>query len=89
MTGCAAQTEPEMFAAMPEVSRVLGNEEKLKAASWQRGANARVSVSDIMAVKTQQPQPIDGLRERMMGAAELRVPLEVGIGAGANWDEAH
>ena len=30
-----------------------------------------------------------GLRERMMGAAELRVPLEVGIGAGANWDEAH
>ena len=31
----------------------------------------------------------NGLRERMMGAAELRVPLEVGIGAGANWDEAH
>ena len=31
----------------------------------------------------------DGLRERMMGAADLRVPLEVGIGAGANWDEAH
>ncbi|MCC6563196.1 MAG: DNA polymerase I [Xanthomonadales bacterium] len=30
-----------------------------------------------------------GLRERMMAAAELRVPLEVGIGAGANWDEAH
>ena len=30
-----------------------------------------------------------GLRERMMGAADLRVPLEVGIGAGANWDEAH
>src|SRR6478735_2712047 len=52
VTGCAAQTEPEMFAKMPEVSRVLGNEEKLKAASWQRGANARVSVSDIMEVKT-------------------------------------
>ena len=31
----------------------------------------------------------NGLRARMMGAAELRVPLEVGIGAGANWDEAH
>ena len=31
----------------------------------------------------------DGLRRRMMGAAELRVPLDVGIGAGANWDEAH
>ncbi|HWT16118.1 MAG TPA: DNA polymerase I, partial [Patescibacteria group bacterium] len=31
----------------------------------------------------------EGLRARMMGAADLRVPLEVGIGAGANWDEAH
>ena len=30
-----------------------------------------------------------GLVERMMGAAELRVPLEVGVGTGANWDEAH
>jgi len=28
VTGCAAQTEPETFAAMPEVSRVIGNAEK-------------------------------------------------------------
>src|SRR5436189_6083733 len=26
VTGCAAQTEPEMFARMPEVDRVLGND---------------------------------------------------------------
>jgi len=25
----------------------------------------------------------------MITAAELRVPLEVDIGVGANWDEAH
>ena len=31
VTGCAAQTEPETFAAMPEVDRVLGNDEKLDA----------------------------------------------------------
>ena len=29
VTGCAAQVEPQLFAAMPEVDRVLGNEEKL------------------------------------------------------------
>ena len=29
VTGCAAQTAPQDFAAMPEVDRVLGNEEKL------------------------------------------------------------
>ncbi|HEX7916769.1 DNA polymerase I [Rudaea sp.] len=31
----------------------------------------------------------DGVRERMMHAAELAVPLIVGIGVGDNWDEAH
>jgi len=30
-----------------------------------------------------------GLRERMTDAAELRVPLRVDIGRGANWDVAH
>src|SRR6059058_2866240 len=32
--GCAAQTEPAAFAAMPEVDRVLGNAEKLSAPVW-------------------------------------------------------
>jgi DNA polymerase-1 len=29
------------------------------------------------------------VRELMVGAASLRVPLEVGVGMGDNWDEAH
>ena len=36
VTGCAAQVEPETFAAMPEVSRVLGNREKFDPSSFQR-----------------------------------------------------
>ena len=32
---------------------------------------------------------IVGARERMAAAAELRVPLLVDAGTGANWDEAH
>jgi threonylcarbamoyladenosine tRNA methylthiotransferase MtaB len=47
VTGCAAQIDPAGFAAMPEVSRVLGNIEKLDAASYAPGA-ARVQVADIM-----------------------------------------
>ena len=31
----------------------------------------------------------DQVRALMAGAAALRVPLEVGIGTGRNWDEAH
>jgi threonylcarbamoyladenosine tRNA methylthiotransferase MtaB len=36
VTGCAAQVEPETFAAMPEVDRVVGNAEKFALASFQR-----------------------------------------------------
>jgi len=32
---------------------------------------------------------IAGVRQRMSAAAQLRVPLKVDIGVGANWDEAH
>jgi threonylcarbamoyladenosine tRNA methylthiotransferase MtaB len=42
VTGCAAQVEPERFAAMPEVSRVLGNREKLSATSYQEPSLAEL-----------------------------------------------
>jgi threonylcarbamoyladenosine tRNA methylthiotransferase MtaB len=48
VTGCAAQVEPQMFAAMPEVARVLGNMEKLDPCAW--ADDRRVAVGDIMAV---------------------------------------
>jgi len=47
VTGCAAQLEPDRFAAMAGVSRVLGNAEKLRPESYRRGSNAHVA--DIFA----------------------------------------
>src|SRR6185312_14255299 len=35
VTGCAAQIEPERFAAMPEVDHVIGNAEKLRSETFQ------------------------------------------------------
>jgi threonylcarbamoyladenosine tRNA methylthiotransferase MtaB len=62
VTGCAAQTETQTFAAMPEVDRVLGNEEKLQAASWAAlDAAGKVSVGDIMAVRGVTPHRIDSI----------------------------
>jgi threonylcarbamoyladenosine tRNA methylthiotransferase MtaB len=49
VTGCAAQIAPDSWAALPGVSRVLGNEDKLKAESWAPGAGS--AVSDIMAAR--------------------------------------
>ncbi len=64
VTGCAAQTTPEMFAAMPEVSMVLGNEEKLQPQNWLPGANDRVRISEIMSSRKSHLHMIEGLTER-------------------------
>jgi threonylcarbamoyladenosine tRNA methylthiotransferase MtaB len=73
VTGCAAQTDPEMFAAMPEVSRVLGNEEKLQASSWLLGSNRpRVDVSDIMAVRETRPPMIDRMAARTRAFVQVQ-----------------
>ncbi|MFO1032643.1 MAG: tRNA (N(6)-L-threonylcarbamoyladenosine(37)-C(2))-methylthiotransferase MtaB [Hyphomicrobiales bacterium] len=73
VTGCAAQTDHATFAAMPEVTRVLGNEEKLRAASWLKGSNApRVDVSDIMQVKDAQVPVIERLTGRTRAFAQVQ-----------------
>ena len=36
VTGCAAELEPERFAAMPEVGRVIGNRTKMSAFNHAR-----------------------------------------------------
>jgi threonylcarbamoyladenosine tRNA methylthiotransferase MtaB len=41
VTGCAAQVEPETFAAMPEVDRVVGNREKFAVPSFRRKPEPR------------------------------------------------
>jgi threonylcarbamoyladenosine tRNA methylthiotransferase MtaB len=67
VTGCAAQTEPETFAAMAEVTRVVGNHEKMQADTWKGiaaldliGETERVQVDDIMSVKETAGHLIDG-----------------------------
>ena len=60
VTGCAAQTEPQTYAAMPEVDLVLGNAEKLKSDSYAGLALAeKIRVNDIMSVRETAPQMVD------------------------------
>ncbi len=64
VTGCAAQTEKQTFAGMPEVDAVLGNEEKLKSASYRSlpdfgvSAEEKLRVNDIMSVRETVPQMV-------------------------------
>ncbi|MXQ08126.1 tRNA (N(6)-L-threonylcarbamoyladenosine(37)-C(2))-methylthiotransferase MtaB [Alphaproteobacteria bacterium GH1-50] len=66
VTGCAAQTEPERFAAMGEVDLIIGNTEKMSPETWTDAARGfigdteRVRVDDIMSVTETAGHLIDG-----------------------------
>ena len=70
VTGCAAQIEPETFAAMPEVARVVGNGDKLDRSAW--AADERVRVSDIFAVREHAPHLASGFAERSRAFVEVQ-----------------
>lgn len=78
VTGCAAQVEPETFAAMPEVSLVLGNAEKMAPEAWSRlapdflGETERVLVDDIMSVRETASHLIDGFGTRARAYVQVQ-----------------
>ncbi|MGN6519075.1 MAG: DNA polymerase I [Dokdonella sp.] len=56
------------------------------------GARMLMQVHDELVFEVREDAVdtiVQGVRERMAGAAELGVPLVVDVGVGANWDEAH
>jgi threonylcarbamoyladenosine tRNA methylthiotransferase MtaB len=75
VTGCAAQSQPEMFATMAEVDRVLGNDDKMRAQAWRAARAAldgatnfdvrpseKIAVTDIMAVTEMAPHLLEGFQ---------------------------
>jgi len=82
VTGCAAQIEPAMFGAMPEVDRVLGNREKLDAQAWREtgelmlrdvpAGEAKVAVNDIMAVTETAAHLVDGFDGRSRAFVQVQ-----------------
>ncbi|MDX5382290.1 MAG: tRNA (N(6)-L-threonylcarbamoyladenosine(37)-C(2))-methylthiotransferase MtaB [Rhodobacterales bacterium] len=78
VTGCAAQTEPETFATMPEVDLVIGNTEKMQPETWARispdfiGQTERVQVDDIMSVTETAGHLIDGFGTRSRAYVQVQ-----------------
>jgi threonylcarbamoyladenosine tRNA methylthiotransferase MtaB len=69
VTGCAAQTQSEMFADMAEVDRVIGNDDKMQADAWRAtraafdvDAAEKIAVSDIMTVRAMAPHLVEGFQ---------------------------
>jgi threonylcarbamoyladenosine tRNA methylthiotransferase MtaB len=76
VTGCAAQTQAQMFAGMAEVDRVVGNEDKMHGEAWRNARAAfdaapafgiaseeKIAVADIMAVKEMAPHLLEGFQK--------------------------
>lgn len=84
VTGCAAQTDPSSFAAMPEVARVIGNGEKLEASTWQDARSAlaapsfgidaeeKIVVNDIMALRETGLHLIDCVEGRTRATVQIQ-----------------
>ena len=76
VTGCAAQTEPESFAAMAEVDAVIGNTEKMTPATWAGLAGdfgtEPVQVDDIMSVTETAGHLIDGFGTRSRAYVQVQ-----------------
>ena len=78
VTGCAAQTEPQNFAAMDEVDLVLGNEEKLKANAYRAlpdfGVNdtEKARVNDIFSVRETASHMVDAIEGRARAFVQVQ-----------------
>jgi threonylcarbamoyladenosine tRNA methylthiotransferase MtaB len=85
VTGCAAQTSPDSFAAMAEVDRVIGNDTKMHGEAWVEardalvrvpdfgiGSHEKIAVNDIMSVKETAAHLIEGIEGRSRAYVQVQ-----------------
>jgi threonylcarbamoyladenosine tRNA methylthiotransferase MtaB len=70
VTGCAAQIAPERWGALPGVTRVVGNADKLKPESWTPGAPT--TVSDVMTAQGITPHAVTEFKGRARALIEVQ-----------------
>jgi threonylcarbamoyladenosine tRNA methylthiotransferase MtaB len=83
VTGCAAQTSPDQFAAMQEVDRVVGNDAKMRVEAWTEardifapdfgaGPYEKIAVNDIMSVRETAAHLIEGIEGRARAYVQVQ-----------------
>ena len=75
VTGCAAQVDPAMFAAMPETSAVVGNGDKYDVANFKLGLQSNrpdIRVSDIMRITETTPHMVSAFADRSRAFVEIQ-----------------
>jgi threonylcarbamoyladenosine tRNA methylthiotransferase MtaB len=75
VTGCAAQTDPDSFAAMAEVDHVIGNDVKMQPATFAalaQESSQRVVVNDIMSVRETAHHLVTGFGSRARAYVQIQ-----------------
>jgi threonylcarbamoyladenosine tRNA methylthiotransferase MtaB len=81
VTGCAAQTEPATFSAMPEVDRVLGNRSKLDRDAWRSAKHAlavgivadeKIVIDDLPSVREAAAHFVEAFDGRVRGFVQVQ-----------------
>jgi len=72
VTGCAAQTNPDGFAAMEEIDQLIGNDLKLKPEPWKAPLTERIQINDIMSVKETASHMISGFEGRSRAFVQVQ-----------------
>src|SRR5216683_288410 len=85
VTGCAAQTSPDRFAAMQEVDRVVGNDAKMRVDAWTQAQDIfarvrdfgarpheKIAVNDIMSVRETAAHLIEGIEGRARAYVQVQ-----------------
>ncbi len=75
VTGCAAQIDPDRFAAMDEVDHVIGNQEKTQRSAFQAlsvEGSEKIAVNDIMSVRETASHLIDGFGSKARAYVQIQ-----------------
>ncbi len=76
ITGCGAQMNPKQYADMPEVTSVIGNQEKMQLETYQKLINsdqhARVLVNDIMSVRETAGHLVSGFEGKARAFVQVQ-----------------
>ncbi len=75
VTGCAAQINPLIFANMPEVDQIIGNQEKLEKETYNfigDSEYAKIMVNNIMSIKETASHLVQGLEGRARAYVQVQ-----------------
>lgn len=74
VTGCAAQINPDKYAAMKEIDKVLGNEDKFISNNYliSNKESSSVVVSDIMSVKETAAHLVQGFENKTRAFIQIQ-----------------